>query len=551
MRRHGGGTGELGVGVHTAHGVGHAVGGRAGAHVVRVQGTASAATGGHGEVLLAGLEALLLVGTRGGVLEARGVGGVTGDGDVHVLVPHDGNALADVVGAVAVNGSAGTIGVGDGLDDLELAREVVELGLHVGEAVDAGDDLSGVLAEAVQDDAQRRLAGLVGVEGQLDGALSSGEGLVTGEEREALGVVGQEHGAQVAVAQTDLAVLGDGARDGEGLDTLTDDGGSLRGGPGALLDGQRAAQGVSPLSVLERDGLGVVHDLAGVHALVEADLLGFLEGGNAVLSEAGVDLLNATLVTFESNSHGYSPSLSLLVDREDVGDRVGLLVRARVDVLGGVLPLTVVAHGAGDGLLGGLTGLEGVGELAEVHELERDDLVVGVEGHAGHVALGELEVASALGLGAEHGADLGAKALAEVVEGGAHGQAALGERGLAAAVDDLQEDLTHGHVDGVADEVGVESLEDGLTGKDLGSHGGGVGHARAADGLDEGLLDDALLDVQRELAGTLLGGAPAHTVREAGDVLDLLGLDPLALLGDGRGTVVCTLGDGAHVLHFL
>ena len=78
-------------------------------------------------------------------------------------MPHDGNALADVVGAVAVDGGAGTIGVGDGLDDLELAREVVELGLHVGEAVDAGDDLSSVLAQTVEDDAQRLLASLVGV----------------------------------------------------------------------------------------------------------------------------------------------------------------------------------------------------------------------------------------------------------------------------------------------------------------------------------------------------------------------------------------------------
>ena len=139
VRRHGGRTGELGVGVHTAHGVGHAVRGRAGAHVVRVQGAASAATRSDGEVLLASLDALLLIGASDGVLETRGVGGVTGDRDVDVLVPHDGNALADVVGAVAVNGSAGTIGVGDGLDDLELARVVVELGLHIGEAVDAGD----------------------------------------------------------------------------------------------------------------------------------------------------------------------------------------------------------------------------------------------------------------------------------------------------------------------------------------------------------------------------------------------------------------------------
>ena len=77
------------------------------------------------------------------------------------------------------------------------------------------------------------------------------------------------------------------------------------------------------------------------------------------------------------------------------------------------------------------------------------------------------------------------------------------------------------------------------------------GHARAADGLNEGLLDDAVLDVQRELAGALLRCAPTHTVRKTGDVGNLLSLDPLALLGDGCGTVVCTLGNGAHVLHFL
>ena len=48
----GGRTGELRVRVHTAHGIGHAVGGRAGSHVVGMQGTAGAAAGSHGEVLL-------------------------------------------------------------------------------------------------------------------------------------------------------------------------------------------------------------------------------------------------------------------------------------------------------------------------------------------------------------------------------------------------------------------------------------------------------------------------------------------------------------------
>ena len=38
------GAGELGVGVHAAHGVGHAVGGGAGGHVVGMEGTTGTTT---------------------------------------------------------------------------------------------------------------------------------------------------------------------------------------------------------------------------------------------------------------------------------------------------------------------------------------------------------------------------------------------------------------------------------------------------------------------------------------------------------------------------
>ena len=89
MCRDGGGACELGVGVHAAHGVGHAVGSGTGSHIVGMEGTTRAAAGGDGEVLLALLDAFLLIGTGNGMLEAGGVGGVAGDGNVDALGVHD------------------------------------------------------------------------------------------------------------------------------------------------------------------------------------------------------------------------------------------------------------------------------------------------------------------------------------------------------------------------------------------------------------------------------------------------------------------------------
>ena len=176
-----------------------------------MQGAAGAAAGSHGEVLLAVLQGPLLIGAGYQVLEPGGVGGVAGDGHVHALVLHDGHALQHVVGAVALDSGALAVGEGLLLQDLQLAGEEVVVGLDVGEAVDAGDDVGSVLAQAVEDDAQGLLAGTVGGFGDADGALGGGEGLVAGQEGEALGLVPEQHGAQVAVAQAHVALLGHGA----------------------------------------------------------------------------------------------------------------------------------------------------------------------------------------------------------------------------------------------------------------------------------------------------------------------------------------------------
>ena len=130
MGRDGGGACELCVGVHTTHGVGHTVRGRTSSHVIGVQRTAGTTAGSNGEVTYAVLLAPLLVGAGNGVLEAGGVGGVTGDGNANVLQLHDSNALGNVVGAVALNVCTGTLGVSLLVNDLDFLGEGIELGVE-------------------------------------------------------------------------------------------------------------------------------------------------------------------------------------------------------------------------------------------------------------------------------------------------------------------------------------------------------------------------------------------------------------------------------------
>ena len=180
MGGHAGGTGELGIAVHAAHAVGKAVAGRASAHVVRVQGAAGAAAGGNTEILVAGFVGPLLISAGHQMLEAGGVGAVAGDGHLHALLLHNGNAFQHVVCAVAVYG--GALASGErlfALDD-QLAGLKVVIGLYISKAVDAADDVGGVFAQAVEVDPQRLVARFVGSFGNADGAFRGGKALVGG-----------------------------------------------------------------------------------------------------------------------------------------------------------------------------------------------------------------------------------------------------------------------------------------------------------------------------------------------------------------------------------
>ena len=80
------------------------------------------------------------------MLEAGRVRGVTGDGDIHTLLVHDSDAFADVVSAVAADIGTLAFGVADLADNVQLACSIVKLGLHIGKAIDAGDNLCRILA---------------------------------------------------------------------------------------------------------------------------------------------------------------------------------------------------------------------------------------------------------------------------------------------------------------------------------------------------------------------------------------------------------------------
>src|SRR5699024_7004048 len=202
---------------------------------------------------------------------------------------------------------------------------------------------------------QGLLTGLVGAAGNANGAFSSGEGLVAGQESEALGLVPQQHSAQVAVTQTNLPVLGNGAGDAESLQADADGLSGLSGGLDALLHGDGSAYGVGPGHVLEADGLNILGDGVGVEALGHAQVPALLHGVQAVLSEDTIDLVDLSFVTFKQSHCA-----------------VLLLFVTGVDILGSVLEAAVVTLGLLQSGGSVIALLDEVHHLAQVDEFVAD-----------------------------------------------------------------------------------------------------------------------------------------------------------------------------------
>ena len=186
--------------MHTTQGVGHTIRSRTCSHVIWVQGTACTTTGSNAEVGFASEHALFLIGTCNRVLEAGRVGGVTGNGNIHILVPQNSYAFANIVCAVAVHFRTRSVRICFTANLFKFSGKVIKLGLHIRETINTADDHSSVFTQTVKDAAERFLTYFVRHFSNFNSAFSSSEGLVASQESEALGLLTEQTSSQVTVA---------------------------------------------------------------------------------------------------------------------------------------------------------------------------------------------------------------------------------------------------------------------------------------------------------------------------------------------------------------
>ena len=105
------------------------------------------------------------------------------------------------------------------------------------------------------------------------------------------------------MAETDLAVLSDGAVEAEALQADADHLCGLCGGLDTGLDCDGGADAVCPADVLKADGLDAGCDLIGVKALCLADLSALFDGSDAVLGEDTIDFVYSSLVIFKQSHY--------------------------------------------------------------------------------------------------------------------------------------------------------------------------------------------------------------------------------------------------------
>ena len=212
---------------------------------------------------------------------------------------HDSDTFLNGICAIALNLRTWAITVCDLLNDIDLVCRIVIFRDNIRKAIDTADDLCCVLAKAVEDDAQRILTNLICRHSDTYSTLSSCEGLMACEESKAASLLIEEHSTEIAMANTDLAVICNRARNAERLKSFTDSLSCIESLRAALLYSDCCAERISPLCVLESDRLKILDDLIRIDTLFFADFLSSLDRFDAVLLADFVDTVDTALIAFK------------------------------------------------------------------------------------------------------------------------------------------------------------------------------------------------------------------------------------------------------------
>ena len=157
------------------------------------------------------------------------------------------------------------------------------------------------------------LRALLAVLGDADGALGSGEGLVACQEAEALGLVPQQHGAQVAVAQAHVALLSHGAGHAESLQANADGLSSVGSGLARPSSWRRRSPGCRPSTAFSKAmGCTPFTIIIDIDALAEAQLPGLLEAGQCRIRPGSFSIFGI-LLSLPSNMTSLAICLSSLL----------------------------------------------------------------------------------------------------------------------------------------------------------------------------------------------------------------------------------------------
>ena len=104
----------------------------------------------------------------------------------------------------------------------------------------------------------------------------------------------------------------------------------------------------------------------------------------------------------------------------------------------------------------------------------------------------------------------------------------------------VEEDRLHGARDYTIEEVSA-MMKEAID---------GVCHAGAPKGLNQRLLDNALLHIQGQLTCALLRSTPAHTVCQTGNILYLFRLNPFRFFWDRSTAMMNALCHWTHFFYF-